>query len=391
MKFFILSRSFPPQNVIGAVRPYEMAKYLSKKGHEVTVFCSYHDSSVAKSFDVDLKGINVVSVPKNKIISLLDSRKSTNVVTSKFKAAVRFLSYPDSFKYAVNDYVKLIEDKIRLEGEPDYLITSSPVFSMHVAGSILKDKYPNVKWIADYRDLWAVSMYRKNRRNRDKSYENELVKKADMIVVVTNRMKEEMSEYIDDPDRIIVIRNGSDKRLIKSEFKDSLRTSIVYTGGLYGGYRDVTPLLEALKDIKSDISIDFYGSESSVVSKYIDKYQNLNIKYHDSISKTEVNDVQDKSLFLVVALGSHEFEKGVLPGKFFEYLESGRPIIALCDEDSELAEIINTNGLGIATRDSSKVFNFIDKYLKLGLCDSYEVPKELTREYQLSTMYTNLV
>ncbi len=42
-----------------------------------------------------------------------------------------------------------------------------------------------------------------------------------------------------------------------------------------------------------------------------------------------------------------DFEKSVLTGKFFEYVEVRKPIIAVCDEDSELAQLVNQYGLAI--------------------------------------------
>ena len=36
-RILIISYYFAPQNVIGAVRPTKLAKYLTRMGHEVTV------------------------------------------------------------------------------------------------------------------------------------------------------------------------------------------------------------------------------------------------------------------------------------------------------------------------------------------------------------------
>ena len=38
-RILIVSYYFAPQNVIGAVRPTKLAKYLARMGHEVTVIC----------------------------------------------------------------------------------------------------------------------------------------------------------------------------------------------------------------------------------------------------------------------------------------------------------------------------------------------------------------
>ena len=38
-RLLIISYFFAPQNLIGAVRPTKLAKYLTRMGHEVTVIC----------------------------------------------------------------------------------------------------------------------------------------------------------------------------------------------------------------------------------------------------------------------------------------------------------------------------------------------------------------
>src|SRR5690606_20973504 len=115
---------------------------------------------------------------------------------------------------------------------------------------------------------------------------------------------------------------------------------LVYAGTLYGGFRDMSPLFEALSIIDGPVVFDFYGSERLVVEAYQKRYSKISFCVHEAVSKQKIKNIQRQADFLVVALGMSNFEKGVLTGKFFEYVGSRRPIIAICDEDSELALLV---------------------------------------------------
>ncbi|MBC7495434.1 MAG: glycosyl transferase family 1, partial [Flavobacterium sp.] len=62
------------------------------------------------------------------------------------------------------------------------------------------------------------------------------------------------------------------------------------------------------------------------------------ISHHDAIAE------QRKSQVLLLIEIDSEDTKSIIPGKLFEYLVSGRPILAIGPKDSDFAEIIiNTN------------------------------------------------
>jgi hypothetical protein len=49
---------------------------------------------------------------------------------------------------------------------------------------------------------------------------------------------------------------------------------------------------------------------------------------------------------LLLPLNKAENAKGRMPGKFYEYLRAGRPILALGPEDSDVAAILQETGHG---------------------------------------------
>lgn len=288
----------------------------------------------------------------------------------------------------VKDYEYLIESYICEHGVPDFMLSTAKPISSHIVAAKIKEKYPSIKWIADFRDLWALRQDdRANPLNRfRKKSEIKMIEDADIITVVTDTMKTKMGKYLNKD--IHVIRNGADRvsefHFIKSCMNKAYTVS--FTGILYGGFIDVAPLLIALENTDIKVDLNFYGSEKNVVVDLAKKYKKIKVSYFERLPKNEIKKVQEESDFLLVGLGNSESQKGVLTGKFFEYIETGKPIIAVCDEDSELAELVKQYSLGIATRDHLKIKVFLESYLNGEVSLYTETPKELTRMYQLDKL-----
>lgn len=387
MKLLLICRSFPPINIMGAVRPYEIAKYFDGLGWDVTVICSYEDNYVGKGYEAGLGTIKVISVPKNKYIAVLNKNYNSNAVEIS-KKIIRKMIYPEYFRFMVKDYENLIEKHILEQGVPDFIISTAKPISAHIVAARIKSKYPSTKWIADFRDLFALRQDDKLNPivKIKKNSEAKITENADMLTVVTDTMKLKMSEYLDND--IYVIRNGADRIGIAQHKKSFINKKYVisFTGILYGGFIDIEPLLKALKTTKLKIEVNFYGSEKTVVADLSRKYPEVKISYFKRVTKERVKEIQEESDFLLVGLGKSISQKGVLTGKFFEYIETANPIIAICDEDSELAKLINKYSLGVATRDSCKINSFMEKVINKNIGLYSTTPKELTRKNQLNEL-----
>lgn len=383
---------YPPANVIGAFRPFEQVKHFLSIGYKVTVICGNFNTDSHLSQNIHHPNLKIIRYD-NKISYILNSNPKgidQNLIFRALKFGTRKLLYPDEIITSKPEILRIVKDVIKNDGKPDVIISSSLPFSLHKISSDISIRY-NIKWIADQRDLWAISPYRKTftlLKKYDRKYEKNVLKNAALNTVVGDRMKKEFQETTGF-DNVVVIRNGADTNNVINNAKlNEDKIIFSYTGSLYSGFRDPTDLFESLllnPTVADKAIINFYGSEKSVVDSYLQKYHKLRIQYFDRKPKTIIKQAQKESHFLIIALGKSDFEKSVLTGKFYEYLESGRPVIALCDEDSELAVLINSFNLGIATRNHSKIIDFINYSIKYNF-PMIEIPYELTREYQNNTL-----
>jgi len=385
MKLLIICRSFPPVNIMGAVRPYEVSKYFREKGWDVTVICSYADSSIKDGYNVDLNDTKIIKAPKNKMINALNIERP-NIILNLMKKIFKKIIFPEHFIFMVSDYEAEILKYIEKEGLPDYIFSTAKPISSHIVATKIKRKYPKIKWIADFRDLWAI------KQNESLNFlkifkialEKRILNNADLVTVVTKEMKIKMSNYL--PNNIEVIRNGADRlgTNVKVNLQDKKKYVISFTGILYNGFIDVEPIFEAVMGLS--VEINFYGTEKNIIENFQKKYPYHKINIYARVAKTEIKKIQENSDFLLVGLGKGKAQKGVLPGKLFEYAETCKPIIAICDADSEMSELVNKYNLGIATRNPEILRAFFKDYCLGGLSIYNTTPLELTREYQLKRL-----
>lgn len=378
---------FPPANIIGAIRPYQQVQYLISKGYKVIVICGKFEDKSGQ----DVIGNEMLEIIRydNKITTaLLPNMKGQmdSLTLRVIKFGLRNVFYPDPFILNRKSVISIVDNAIKKYGKPDVVISSALPFSMHVIANDVSKRH-KIKWIADHRDLWANSPYRKRfsyLRFLDNKYENVVLRQASYNIVVGERMKKDLEHSLG-KSNVIVVRNGADTNEVDNKLFLS-EGSIVfsYTGILYGGFRSPEELFTAIsldEKLKSNSIINFYGSEKYIIETYQKKFKDIKISSYDRKPKSAIQAIQRESHFLIIALGKTEFEKSVLTGKFYEYIETGRAIIALCDEDSDLALLINTYNLGIATRDSSSILNYIKLHQKKGF-PLLNLPYELTRYCQ---------
>lgn len=129
----IISAQFPPLGETGAIRPAKLAKYFSKIGCSVSIFCAEPDNSY--------------------YTSLLEGLESTNINYLKLKKS-RFIS-DRGFWFLISLFKKL---RSVVATKPDVVFVSMPHFLPSLFALALK-KMLNIPYIVDYRDLWYGDPY----------------------------------------------------------------------------------------------------------------------------------------------------------------------------------------------------------------------------------------
>jgi glycosyltransferase involved in cell wall biosynthesis len=230
-------------------------------------------------------------------------------------------------------------------------------------GLKLKQKF-NIKWIADLRDPWT-DIYYYNQFNHtalalriDKSYERKVIENADLLVTVSEDVKRIFAEKSNLPiaSKTVVIPNGFDEDDFRiTEVQAETRKIITYNGTISEAY-DVDAFLEALvrldTSLKSNILIRFVGKVPSSVAQ---KFRNtgLDVELVGYVDHPKSIEYLFRSDLLLLVIPKVKNNQGILTGKFFEYLASQKPILAIGPVDGDLARIMEETKCG-------KLFDYAD-------------------------------
>jgi len=412
----IITYYWPPSGGAGVQRWLKFAKYLPEFGWQPIIltvdpaYASYpqRDESLSKEVGPDCLVYTTKSFELYNIYKLVSGKKevpyggfaneSKEGLLQKLSKFLRgnFL-LPDPRKgwnkYALKKAAELIH-----EFNIETVVTTSPPHSTQLIGLKLKQKF-NIRWIADLRDPWTDIYYYNQFKHTalalriDKNYERKVVEKADVLITVSEDVKRIFAEKSRLPiaAKTVVIPNGFDEDDFRiTNIPTETRKIITYTGTISEAY-DVDCLLEALcllsENSKSEILIRFVGKvPPSVETKF--RSSGLEIELVGYVDHAKSIEYLFRSDVLLLVIPKVKNNLGILTGKFFEYLASQKPILAIGPTDGDLAKIIQETQCGelFDYEDSKGMLRFIQETLVLPKTTIKTEPatqysrKELTRK-----------
>ncbi len=278
------------------------------------------------------------------------------------------LLVPDPRIFWVKPSVKFLTDLVK-SGQFQAIITTGPPHSLHLIGLELKRK-TGIFWLADFRDPWSQwefldtlpmsSIVRKKHEN----LEQEVLKTADVVTTISPTFQRDLN--IIAGREIKLLTNGYDPSDIPQDFKPREKKPgslhLVYSG-IIDSIRNPIPLLEAMKSEFSkkeeDVKLTFVGNVSESVREFVqsDSWLSGRIHFAGYVSHQNVFGFYEEADALVLILTDTKNAQGNIPGKLFEYLAIGIPVLALGDPKGDSATILNDSGAGevIAHIDSDAI------------------------------------
>jgi glycosyltransferase involved in cell wall biosynthesis len=390
----IFSYWFPPANAVGASRPIAIARHFADRGWRVTVVAGAA-SAVPPTFAADLTGFDVHYVRDSWLTRQSSFRAERSAGAQRLSTALRLLSWPDHVWTVARAMKRRAFALLPGGPPPDVILSTALPFSVHTAARAVARR-TGALFVADNRDIWAHNPYKWTApfyAPFEPGHERRMLSSADLIVAVSEGMSGYYrTAYPHLSDRILTVTNGVDEGagVVGRAVRGSSPLRLVYTGILYGERRDVKPLLRAAQGLGCPVAIDFYGSEPDVVRQLAAEFPGLAITDRGRVSRAEALRAQAEADAAVLVVGTDPWEDTLLPGKLFEYIGSGRPIIALANGDSDSGRIIARHGLGIATTSESDIANFLALLAEQGVASRASVPGDLTRTHQLGLLEDRL-
>ena len=383
-KVLLITYYFPPSGGAGVQRWLKTIKYLPEFGVEAIVLtvdpavASY--PQVDESLCADVPSSLKVYTTKTKEILSLYKRVSPKrevpyggfanepnpTLLQKISRFIRgnfFLPDPRRGwnKYALAKAKEIIES----EGITT-VITTSPPHSTQLIGLELKKQYPNINWVADLRDPWTDIYYNSDlyptswAQRRNLKYERSVLEGADKIITVSEECKRLFAEKANVTDKITVVPNGYDendfKEMIKEKGEKTPNYILSYVGVL-APQHDLSPL-KALVSGRKDILLRFVGVVSEEIQQEI-KSWGVQAEFIPYVSHKQAIAYMRASDALLLFIPNVPNNEGILTGKLFEYLASGRKILLFGPENGDAMHLISECGAGACYTE-----NFcLDKFL----------------------------
>ena len=247
-----------------------------------------------------------------------------------------------------------------LAGHPvDAIVTTGPPQSMHLVGLALH-RATGIPWAADFRDPWTRMFYFGNLpflpwvRRRHFRMEQAVLDEATAVVAVSPRVQADFAARTKTPVRLIT--NGYDEEDFSAPLpeRNDGEFRIVHTG-LFASDGNPLQLWKALgercsKDaaFRKALRIRLAGKVDPEISEAVKEAgleENLVLTGYLSHSDS-VMELRQADLVILPLRRSPEYSK-VLPGKIFECMASGRPVLGIGPSDSAAGDLLRESGAGM--------------------------------------------
>lgn len=251
----------------------------------------------------------------------------------------------------------------------DLIYSSGPPWTNHLVAHRLSQA-TGTAWVADFRDPWLGNNFRPQRQGdtwvgrRHQLLEKRVIESADVVVVNTGRAFESVVDRYPDlrPGKICVIPNGYDPAdFAESNNEDSAQAvssdqkrpmKLVHAGAFYGK-RNVDSLIMAVGELirdkqisASDLRIDLIGARRAnrIHESDLVKANGIEeiVSVLPSVPHEEcVEELRNADVLLLVQTDAPL----CVPGKVFEYIAIGRPILTLSGAGAT-ADLVQHEKLG---------------------------------------------
>jgi hypothetical protein len=342
-----LAYVYPPDNYAGAARPARLAKYLERLGHPVSVIAATPEEGCR------IEG-NVYRV-RGEMEG--NAGKSFSGYVEK-AARILLFRHDEGFTW-IPRAVNLAKRWRDMDPKPVVLSTSPPL-TTHLAALVLK-KNLGWRWIADFRDPLVGNPFRLGSlvRGSDRLLERAIFRNADAMIANTDAVLDSwIARYPQWRAKCHVVWNGFDpEEALAAEIIPLRPYKVLAHVGVIYGERHPAPLLSAARRLIERGSLDpltiricLVGPCDRSAFPVSDDFEVLArlgcLECQGmAVPREEARSIAasaDYLLLLDVLQGRAGLQ---VPGKLFDYLCVGRPILACTTHGSPVERILSSSGV----------------------------------------------
>lgn len=263
---------------------------------------------------------------------------------------------PDARRFWVKPSLRFLAKKIREEGI-EAITTTGPPHSLHLIGLGLKKQFPEMPWVADFRDPWTQISYHEHlqltpyARRRHLTLEKKVLQTADLVLATSYTDADNFRKL---GAKAETLTNGfAGEPVLAKTQKDGKPFTISYVG-ILEQLRNPVALWQALGEmireepsLAGQVKLQFAGTVDAAVLKTVEDYiPQENLENRGYLSHQASQEVMRSSDLLLLTNFPAERSAGIIPGKLFEYLASGNPILSVGPPKADVAKILEETCAG---------------------------------------------
>ena len=353
MNILIVTTYFEPNQGATSVLLSRLARQLHERGHQITVLTTFPHYPLGR-IPEDYKGkwVNVENRDGVIVIQTWLWATPSARISRKFLSQISFM-----LSVSIRGLSTTQPDIIFIEAQP--IFTS-------LAGYFLS-RLKKVPYILNISDLWPDHLltvgkmtethpvYRLARIIVDHTY-----RCASGIVSASPGWDEAIKKYIGETNKTKVIYYGTDLKRFRpnldtSGFREKYKLGdgkLITFIGTFATQYDFDAMFATAANFRHDENLTFVfigsGSQSADIQKKLEEESSLNIVWLNWIDHSEMPAAWNASYITFWALRNQALYKGTIPGKLYEAMACGIPIIA-ATEDVPAQIIAQSNG-GVAVQ-----------------------------------------
>ena len=378
LRLLLVTYYFPPSGGAGVQRTLKFTKYLRAAGVEPVVLTvragAYPSLDASLAADVP-EGVRVVRTRALDPFGLYGaltgrSRKEAVAVgsieadTAAQRAALWLRAnvfLPDARVGWVPFATRAARRLVRA-GRVDAVLTSGPPHSAHLVGLRLRRELARrgLPWVADFRDPWTGINFAGElpqsaaARALDARLERRVLRAADAVVTVSPTWARELEAKGGlGAGAVHAIQNGFDPDDFGGGGAGERRDvfELTYVGSLYGS-RDPEALWRAVAALRARgqadaLRIRLVGRVDEAARASLRRHGLGDVVREDGVvSHAEAVAAMRRADLLFLSIEPVPNADGILTGKLYEYLASGRPVLALGPPEGDAARLLAAVGAG---------------------------------------------
>lgn len=262
---------------------------------------------------------------------------------------------------------------LAVKNKPSMIYSTGGPVSAHLTAMVVSH-ITKIPYIAEFQDP-LVHQYAapgKFERHFIKNVEWAIFRTASAVVFLTHRAAEN-ADLRNNTKKAFSVYAGAVPSHGSSVYEKGETFNISHFGSL-GGSRNLDYFFRALgllfleqPDLPGCFRLNLYGNNSRKVSRQIEEFPYIEtVQVKGKVRRQEAVDCMNKTDVLLLIQNTDDVSFETIPSKVYEYLHTGRPILALVYRNPELQGMLEKMGhIVVQADDGTGIRKGLEKYIDL--------------------------